>query len=108
VFFIVKEGRRKRYIGFVINNSEKKLTRSEMNKDLKNQCHSLYNKGCHELGIRLIRFNGTAGIIRCNHLEKENAIKLLQSIKIKKREVITIATSGTIRSLVNKHMNSSF
>ena len=106
MFSIVKEGRRKRYIGFVINNSDKEFTRSEMNEGLQKQCHYLFNRGCNELGIRLIRFNGTAGIIKCNHVEKENAIKLLQSIKSKKREVTTIATSGTIRSLMKKHMNN--
>ena len=106
MFSIVKEGRRKRYIGFVINGSFKESTRSEMNKGLQKQCHSLFKRTCSKLGIRLIRFNGTAGIIKCNHFEKENAIKLLKSIKSKEREVTTIATSGTIRSLMKKYMNN--
>jgi len=48
------------------------------------------------------------GIIRCNHLEKENTINLLRSIKSvssKKVEIETLGTSGTIKSLVSKHMN---
>ena len=106
MFSIVKEGRRKRYIGFAIRTSEKDLARFEMTGELQKQCRFLFNRTCSELGIRLIRFNGVAGIIKCNHVEKENAIKLLQSIKSKKREVTTIATSGTIRSLMKKHMSN--
>ncbi len=33
------------------------------------------------MGIRLIKFNGKKGIIKCTHIEKENTIKLLNSIK---------------------------
>ncbi len=60
------------------------------------------------MGLRLIRFDGEKGIMRCNHLEKENTIKLLRSIKSvssKKVEIETLGTSGTIKSLVSKHMN---
>jgi len=60
------------------------------------------------MGLRLIRFDGEMGIIRCNHLEKENTINLLRSIKSvssKKVEIETLGTSGTIKSLVSKHMN---
>jgi len=80
-----------------------------MTKELQRQCNHVFNKDCNTMGIRLIRFNGKAGIIKCNHTEKENAIQLLQSIKkiaSKKQEVTTIATSGTIRSLIHKHMST--
>jgi len=59
------------------------------------------------MGIRLIHFDGKVGILRCSHLEKEHAIELLHSIdKISSHDVdiSTIATSGTIRSLMKKHM----
>jgi len=81
-----------------------------MIKELRRQCSYLFNKDCDEMGIRLIRFDGTAGIIKCNHVEKENTIKLLRSIKkitTKEIEVTTLATSGTIRSLMKKHMDTS-
>ena len=80
-----------------------------MIKELQGQCNHVFHKDCSKMGIRLIQFNGKAGIIRCNHTEKENAIRLLQSIKkiaSKKLEVTTIATSGTIRSLIKKHMST--
>jgi len=55
----------------------------------------------------LTRFDGEKGIVRCNHIEKENTIKLLKSInKIYSNEVEikTLGTSGTIKSLMKKHM----
>jgi len=59
------------------------------------------------MGIRLIRFNGKTGILRCNHTEKDNTIKLLKSIKkisSNKVSIETFGTSGTIKSLIRKHM----
>ncbi len=61
------------------------------------------------MGLYLIRFDGDKGILKCNHVEKENTIKLLKSIKkisSKKVEIETLGTSGTIKSLVKKHMNN--
>ena len=60
------------------------------------------------MGIRLIRFDGIIGIIKCNHTEKENTNKLLHSIKkisSNKVSVETLSTSGTIKTLIRKHMN---
>lgn len=68
----------------------------------------LFNSSCYDLGIRLIRFDGTTGIMKCNHTEKENAIKLLHSIKkvsSEKVSVETFGTSGTIKALVRKFMS---
>jgi len=59
------------------------------------------------MGIYLTRFDGEKGIIRCNHIEKENTIKLLRSIKkiySNEVEIKTLGTSGTIKSLMKKHM----
>jgi RNase P/RNase MRP subunit POP5 len=58
------------------------------------------------MGIRLIKFNGKKGIIKCTHTEKENTIKLLNSIKkisLNEVEVKTIGTSGTIKTLIKKY-----
>jgi len=59
------------------------------------------------MGIYLTKFDGEKGIVRCNHIEKENTIKLLRSInKIYSNEVEikTLGTSGTIKALMKKHM----
>jgi RNase P/RNase MRP subunit POP5 len=56
----------------------------------------------------LIRFDGTTGIVKCKHTEKDNTIKLLNSIKnisSNKVSVETYGTSGTIKALIRKHMS---
>ena len=61
------------------------------------------------MGIYLVRFDGQKGIIKCNHKEKENTIKLLNSIdKISsyKVNIETFRTSGTIKALIRKHMTN--
>lgn len=61
------------------------------------------------MGISLTRFDGKKGIVKCNHTEKENTIKLLKSIKkisSHKVDIETLGTSGTIKALVRKHMTS--
>ena len=106
---IVKGNNRRRYIGFVIKSFDNLLNRSEVIKEIQRQCRDIFNKNCKEMDIRLIKFNGSYGIIQCNYKEKENTIMLLKSIKrisTNKVKIKTIATSGTIRSLINKHMTS--
>jgi RNase P/RNase MRP subunit POP5 len=69
----------------------------------------LFQKPCKEFGFYLTRFKHNTGILRCNNLEKENAIILLTNIKkINTNQVIieTIATSGTIKTLIKKHLNN--
>ena len=59
------------------------------------------------MGLYVVRFNGEKGIVKCNHVEKENTIKLLNSIeKISsyKVNIQTVGTSGTIKSILRKHM----
>ena len=59
------------------------------------------------MGIYLTRFDGEKGIIRCNHTEKDNTIKLLSSIRTinsKRVEIKTVKTSGTIKKLYKKYM----
>ena len=75
--------------------------------EIRSQCNTLFNKNCKDMGIFLIRFDGEKGIIRCKHTEKDNTINLLTSIKqvsSNNVSVKTLGTSGTIKSLIRKHM----
>ena len=79
-----------------------------MISEIRKKCRTLFNKDCAEMRVYLIRFDGETGIVRCGHIEKENTIKLLRSITaISDKDVIieTVGTSGTIKSLIKKHMN---
>jgi RNase P/RNase MRP subunit POP5 len=105
---ITKENYRKRYIGFILsNNSFNKFKKEELKKEINLNCKKIFNKECREMGINLIKFDGEKGILRCSHTQKDNAIDLINSIKkVCNREVKfnTVGTSGTIKSLVKKHM----
>ena len=74
---------------------------------MKSKCISLYNTNCYSLGIRLIRFDGTTGIVKCKHIEKDNTIRLLSSIENISSDNVTVetfGTSGTIKALIRKYM----
>lgn len=73
---------------------------------LRSKTTSLFHSSLKEKNIFLTRFNGKKGIVRCQHTEKQDTINLLHSItEINGKPVVvkTIATSGTIKSLVQKH-----
>lgn len=99
---------RPRYILFSISADESILPiqRHQMIAALRLYCSSLYDCVLKDKKIYLTRFNGEKGIVRCTHTEKQSTIQLLQSIKkinYKSVDITTIATSGTIKSLLKKH-----
>ena len=68
----------------------------------------LYKRTCREMGIFLVRFDGKTGIIKCNHIEKDNTINLLKKIRtngLYNIEIETLGTSGSIKSLIKKHLS---
>jgi len=80
-----------------------------MINEIKSQCEQIFNKDYKSMGIYLVRFDGEKGIVKCNHIEKDNTIKLLNSIKeisSQKIEVETVGTSGTIKSLTKKFLTN--
>ena len=105
---IIKEGRRRRYIGFeVIPLKDVCFTKKQIIEEIQKKCPLFFEKDCKEAGIYLIKYNDEKGIVRCKHTDKETTIKLLKSInKIsnKKVTIVTLGTSGTIKSLVRKHI----
>jgi len=108
-FIVVKEGRRKRYIGFKIVFTEKKfrIKKTEIIQTIRKNCDNLFGEHCKQMGLFLLRFDGEQGIVRCRHTEKENTIDFLTSIneiKENKVQIETLGTSGTIKALVKKHM----
>jgi RNase P/RNase MRP subunit POP5 len=99
---------RPRYILFSISSEDTlfQISRNDMIACLRLYCKKLFNYSLKEKNFFLTRFNGNQGILRCKHTEKESAIILLQSIpKINDQPVTitTIATSGTIKTLLKKN-----
>jgi RNase P/RNase MRP subunit POP5 len=83
------------------------LTDTELIQALRQQTHDLFSKSAKELGLWVVTFDGTTGIIKCNYKEKEHTIQLLQSLKkIGSKFVIftTYTTSGTIRGITDKKL----
>jgi len=105
---IVKGNRRKRYIGFVlINESDEQIVKSEIRNEIQKRCLELFDKKPDNVRIDIIQFDGEKGIVRCGHTQKEDMIKLLNSIDSisnKKVKIKTVGTSGTIKKLIQKHM----
>jgi len=104
----VHEGRRNRYIGFIVNLYDENIdiNKTSFIQEMKLQCRNIFCKNCYEIGVRLIKFDGNKGIVKCKHTDKEKTIKLLKSIKNisqHKVSIETIGTSGTIKSLKKKH-----
>ncbi|OGS40217.1 MAG: hypothetical protein A3K77_02715 [Euryarchaeota archaeon RBG_13_31_8] len=77
--------------------------------EIKNQCKKIFDTDYKNLGLYLIKYNDRGmGIIKCRHTEKENTIKLLSDIKKVdniKININTVATSGTIKTLIRKYMS---
>jgi RNase P/RNase MRP subunit POP5 len=108
VDIIIKDGRRSRYIGFNVSTSDNHFfNKKDIIDIVRKQSLVLFDRNFKEMDLFIVRFNGMKGIIRCRHTEKENTIKLMKSIKIigtRKVKIDTIATSGTIKALIKKHM----
>lgn len=108
VDIIIKDGRRSRYIGFNVSTSDNHtFNKKDIIEVVRKQSMVLFDRNFKEMGLFIVRFNGIKGIIRCRHTEKENTIKLMKNIEIigtRKVKIDTIATSGTIKALIKKHM----
>lgn len=97
--------RRHRYIGFRVLKPEGGIEREKLKRALLWYCKRYFREGYRDVGLRLTRFNGKEGMVHCYHIYKEKVIDLLNSIdKIlgEDAKIVTIGTSGTIKSLNRK------
>jgi len=99
--FIIKDGRRRRYIGFKITDiKDKTILKSDLIDEFRKQ---------NKKDLYVVRFNGEAGIVRCSHMQKDNSINFLKNLKKINNQNVkidTLGTSGTIKSLIKKHMSN--
>lgn len=99
---------RPRYILFSITADENVLPipRKDMIATLRLACNIIFQCSLKEKHFYLTRFNGEKGVLRCKHTQKQSAITLLTSIthiNSHPVSITTIATSGTIKTLLKKH-----
>jgi len=83
---------RQRYIVFVIEGG--KTNRGGMISAIRDE---FSEEEYGEIKPWLTVFEGDRGIIRCKHTGKENAVKILNDIKVGGGKVKTVITSGTIK-----------
>jgi len=77
----------------------------ELIQTIRQQTFDLCSKQTKDLGIWIVQFDGTTGILKCKNQEKERTRKLLESLKMigsTPATITTQSTSGTIRGLTNK------
>ena len=92
-----------------MTSNDQRFKRAQVTREIKNKTQELFNEDNSEIKILLTRFNGRNGIVRCSHLAKEKTIKTLKaidqiaSVPVK---IETVGTSGTIKSLMKKHMKN--
>jgi RNase P/RNase MRP subunit POP5 len=107
VYSIVKGTRRQRYIRFHITSTDEHppVTRTELIQAVQHQAGRLFSKNAKELGLWIVQFDGSSGIIKCKYQEKEHTRELLESLKVIGSKPVRISsqtTSGTIRGLTPK------
>jgi len=100
---------RKRYIAFKIE-SEKNISfdRKQVIKSIQSTCLELFHTQCKTFDFFLTRFHHNIGILRGYHTEKKRAIQLLHSVTSIDNEpvmITSLATSGTIKTLIKKHLD---
>jgi RNase P/RNase MRP subunit POP5 len=62
----------------------------------------------NETGAWLTRYNGTRGILRCKHSARDAIVAALEAVRTAPDgtllRLVPFATSGTLRSLIDKHV----
>lgn len=108
----MKGTRRHRYIAFYIVSEGERLpiTQTEFIQALRSRTIELFSKDYKELGMWVVQFDGTQGILKCRYTEKERMIRLLCSLKridMKPVTITTLSVSGTIHALKRKMQKTS-
>lgn len=101
------ERERKRYIAFKIT-APQVISRNELISAIREKVKS--NESWGNMKPWLTIFEDNVGILRCVHTYKDEAVKLLTSIKIVGKEkmpvnVETLGTSGTIKQAKRKYLS---
>jgi len=108
----MRGARRHRYIAFHIRceGDNPPIVQPQFVQALRHLSFVLYSTDIKDLRVWVVYFDGTRGILKCRHTEKERVINLLCSLKkidMVPVTVTTISTSGTIHGLKQKHQEKA-
>lgn len=100
---------RKRYIAFKVH-SPRLILRNEFKVAIKGKISD--RNTLNRIKPWLTVFNDNEGILRCSHSAKDEAIELLNSIKVIGREKVgvrveTLGTSGTIKKAKRRYLDGA-
>ncbi len=97
--------KRKRYIVFDVD-SEDDFSKNELSNAIFREALALFgDAGTSDLGITLLEFNGSQGVLRCNHNCVESVRAVLASLRSVKRTrtvLHVLGVSGTARAAIEK------
>ncbi|MBN2599486.1 MAG: hypothetical protein JXA75_03010 [Candidatus Thermoplasmatota archaeon] len=104
---IIKGVRRHRYIAFnvICELPHSLLTKADFIQALRRHTFELFSRTAQDLGLWVVQFDGTKGILKCHYSEKDHVRHLLQSLQTigaAPVHITTRSTSGTIRGLTKK------
>jgi RNase P/RNase MRP subunit POP5 len=98
---------RKRYIAFKIIQKNGQIAKEDFIQLVRNAFLKEGKDFYREARPWMIRFEGTKGILRCDHKTKDKAIELLNRMKFCNHDradsslrVETVGTSGTIKRCI--------
>lgn len=97
---VVKDKRgRRRYIAFIVETMIE-VSGEEIFDIIKKKFR--LNNRLYIVKPRLVWFENNKGILRCSHIAKDEAIKVLNSISTIDIQIRTLKTSGTIKGAKQK------
>ncbi|MFA5101939.1 MAG: Rpp14/Pop5 family protein [Candidatus Thermoplasmatota archaeon] len=104
---IVKGVRRHRYIALnvICEQPHPLLTKADFIQALRRHALELFSRTTQDLGLWVVQFDGTQGIVKCHYTEKDHVrhlVQSLQTIGFTPVRITTRSTSGTIRGLTKK------
>jgi ribonuclease P/MRP protein subunit POP5 len=97
--------KRKRYIVFNVD-SEDDFTKNELSSAIWREALSLFGDAeTSDLGIALLEFDGSQGLLRCNHDSVESVRAVLASLRgVKRTRAVlhVLGVSGTVKAAIEK------
>ena len=96
-----------RYVAFTLSSEEPVRTR-ELQTEMLNAAKNLFGDvGVSKLGIKVVVFDGTKGLVRCRYRhvsELQATIASIGKIENNRVRVTVVGTSGTIKAAIEKYL----
>jgi len=96
-----------RYVAFTLSSEESVRARG-LQREIFNAAKSLFGDvGVSQLGIKVVMFDGTKGLVRCRYQsvwELQATLATIGKIENNRVHVTVLGTSGTIKAAIEKYL----